>query len=197
MKKKIIFLGYRKNKTSLISFLRKKKNIVYEFGNKVLTIKDAEKADLIISFGYKRIISEKVLDITKRPILNLHISYLPFNRGSHPVFWSFVENTPKGVTIHEINEQIDMGNIVFRKKYAFKKKNLTFKEAHFLLIDEIQKLFMKKYDEIITKSYSVKKINSLGTFHKSSELPNNLVSWNIKIPKFIKDYNKRLSKIGS
>ena len=190
MKKKIIFLGYRKDKTSLISFLRKKKNIVYEFGNKILTIKDVKKADLIISFGYRNIIDQKILSIVKRPILNLHISYLPFNRGSHPVFWSFVENTPKGITIHEIDNEIDMGNIIFRKKYVFKKKNLTFKEAYLFLINEIEKLFIKKYDNIITKKYFVKKINSRGTFHKSSELPKSLESWNIKIANFIKNYDK-------
>ena len=140
MSKKIIFLGYRKSRTSLISFLRKKKNIVYEFGNKIIKTNDVEKADLIISFGYKHIINQNILNIVKRPIINLHISYLPFNRGSHPVFWSFVENTPKGVSIHEIDKEIDLGNIIFRKKYIFKKKNLTFQEAYLMLICEIEKL---------------------------------------------------------
>ena len=194
MSKKIIFLGYRKNRTSLISFLRKKKNIVYEFGNKIIKTNDVEKADLIISFGYKHIINQNILNIVKRPIINLHISYLPFNRGSHPVFWSFVENTPKGVSIHEIDKEIDLGNIIFRKKYIFKKKNLTFQEAYLMLICEIEKLFKKKYNQIITKKYRPRKINSLGTFHKDSDLPSSLVSWNIKISKYVKDHDNRFSK---
>ena len=89
-------------------------------------------------------INKKILKIAKRPILNLHISYLPCNRGSQPVFWSFVENTPKGITIHEINKEIDMGYIIFRKKYVFKKKNLTLKEAYLFLIKEIEKLYVKQ-----------------------------------------------------
>ena len=87
----------------------------------MLSIKNAKESDLIISFGYNKIIKKKVLKFTKRSILNLHISYLPFNRGAHPNFWSFYKNTPKGVSIHEINSKIDQGNLIFRKKIIFKK----------------------------------------------------------------------------
>ena len=76
--------------------------------------------DVIISFGYRKII-KKFLQSLKRPIINLHVSYFNFNRGSHPNFWSFIEGTPKGVSIHEINEIIDSGNLILRKKNIFKK----------------------------------------------------------------------------
>ena len=52
MKKKIIFLGYRSNKTNLIKSLRNKKNTVSEFGNKYINKKNIKDAELIISFGY-------------------------------------------------------------------------------------------------------------------------------------------------
>lgn len=55
----------------------------------------------------------------KTPVLNLHISYLPWNRGANPNFWSFVENTKKGVTIHEIDEKLDKGKILLRKELEF------------------------------------------------------------------------------
>ena len=109
MKKRIIFLGYRSKKTNLIKFLRSKKNIVSEFGNNRINKKDITSSDLIISFGYKRIIENELLKLAKIPILNLHASYLPYNRGSHPNFWSFVDNTPKGVTIHEIDKNRHAG----------------------------------------------------------------------------------------
>ncbi len=189
MKKKVIFLGYRSNKTNLIKFLRNKNNIVREFGNKNINKKNIKNSDLIISFGYRKIIKEKILKISKRPILNLHISYLPYNRGSHPNFWSFIMNTPKGVTIHEIDKKIDMGNIVFRKKVFFKKNlDLTFNESYRILIKEIEKLFIKNYTKIINGTYVPKKIKFKGSFHKSSELPKSLRSWNIKISEFIKNY---------
>ena len=94
IKKKIkyLFLGYGKKETNLIDFLRKK-GIQVKHLNRKLKNKDLKDIDLIISFGYKKIINEKVLNKLQRPPLNLHISYLPFNRGSHPNFLSFEKLT--------------------------------------------------------------------------------------------------------
>ena len=191
MKKKIIFLGYSSKKTKLIKFLRDKKNIVKAIGNSELDKLTIENADLIISFGYRRIIKSKQIKFSKRPIINLHISYLPYNKGSHPNFWSFVENTPKGVTIHEIDKKIDNGPIIARRKIIFKKqKNLTFKNTQDFLIKEIEKLFIQSYVKILSGNYSIKKVNSKGTFHKSSQLPKNIKTWNIKIFDYLKNYSK-------
>ena len=95
MNKRVAFLGYTSKNTNLIRYLRRKKNIVNVFGNKNINKKIIEESDLIISFGYRKIIKNKYLKLLKRPIINLHISYLPYNRGTHPNFWSFVDNTPK------------------------------------------------------------------------------------------------------
>ena len=94
------------------------------------------------------------------PIINLHISFLPYNRGANPNFWSFIDQTKKGVTIHEINSKIDAGNIIFQKEIKFnikKNKNLTFRDTHNTLILEIEKLFIKNYKAIIYGSYKTKK----------------------------------------
>ena len=43
------------------------------------------------------------------------MSYLPWNRGADPNFWSILEDTPKGVTIHIMDESIDTGDILYQK----------------------------------------------------------------------------------
>ena len=141
MKKKIIFLGYSLTQTNLIKFLRSKKNIVRIYRNRNLNRKIIEKADLIISFGYRKIIKSSHLKFPKRPIINLHISYLPYNRGSHPNFWSFMKNTPKGVSIHEMSDKLDCGPIVFRKKISFSTNENSYKKTYIKLINEAEKLF--------------------------------------------------------
>ena len=189
--RKICFLGYSKKKTKLISYLRKKKFKVTEYNNKLLTKKIAQKYDLIISFGYKKIIKKKILDNLKRPIVNLHISYLPFNRGSHPNYWSFVENTPKGVSIHEIDEKIDSPNIILRKKVFFKKSDkLTFSGTYKILIKNIENLFIKNFDNIIKKKYKIKKLNLKGTCHYKKNLPKNFKNWNQAINEYLKNQLK-------
>ena len=187
---KITFLGYSSKKTSLIKFLRRKKNIVNVYGNKRINKKILENSDLIISFGYRKIIRSNLLKFSKRPILNLHISYLPYNRGSHPNFWSFIENTPKGVTIHEMSKKVDKGPIVFRKKILLKiKRNLTFKKSYNILVKEIEKLFIKNYSKLISGNYSKKRIKLKGSFHRTSQLPKDIENWNIKIFDYLKNHN--------
>jgi len=191
MKKKIIFLGYSSKRTKLIKFLRDKKNIVKAIGNREINKHTIENADLIVSFGYRKIIKSNQIKFSKRPIINLHISYLPYNKGSHPNFWSFVEKTPKGVTIHEIDKKVDNGPIIARRKIVFKKQNnLTFKNTQEFLIKEIEKLFIQNYVKILSGNYSIKKVSSKGTFHKSSQLPKNIKTWNIKIFDYLKNYTK-------
>ena len=143
-KKTCLFLGYNGRKTSLIKFLKSKKIQVIQHNNKLLNLKTANKFDLIISFGYRKIVKKKIIAKIKRPIVNLHISYLPYNRGAYSNFWSFINNTPKGVTIHEIDNGIDTGRIIYRKKINFKiNKKTTFKSTYKILISEIEKLFKK------------------------------------------------------
>lgn len=73
------------------------------------------KPDLIISYGYRHLINAFCLALIPRAI-NLHISYLPWNRGACPTFWSLVKDTPQGVTIHEIDEGVDTGPILVQEK---------------------------------------------------------------------------------
>ena len=87
----ILFLGYDNKETKLINFLKKNGHSVVHSKEE---IDDFSFFDLVISFGYKFIVKKTYLETLKRPILNLHISYLPFNKGAHPNFWSHFNNTP-------------------------------------------------------------------------------------------------------
>ncbi len=69
--------------------------------------------------GYRRLILPPVLDLLPGRIVNLHISLLPWNRGSDPNLWSFVDDTPKGVTIHHVDAGLDTGDIVAQRELAF------------------------------------------------------------------------------
>ena len=68
--------------------------------------------DFLISYGYKFILKNDILSLFKKAAINLHISYLPYNRGSDPNFWSFMENSPKGVSIHYMDAGLDTGDII-------------------------------------------------------------------------------------
>lgn len=69
---------------------------------------------LSILFGY--ILKPEFLELFAHGVVNLHPSYLPFNRGQYPNVWSIVEETPAGVTLHYIDNGIDTGDIIARRE---------------------------------------------------------------------------------
>ena len=74
----------------------------------------SKKSEILFSvnFGYK--IPKRMLDMFSLPI-NLHMGYLPYNKGKNPNVWAIVEGTPAGVSIHRMTEKIDEGEIYARK----------------------------------------------------------------------------------
>ena len=54
-----------------------------------------------------------------------------------------------GVTIHELNEGIDDGPIIFRKKVGIDDRKFTFLKAHQSLKLEIEEMFLENIDNIL------------------------------------------------
>ncbi len=69
-----------------------------------------------LSVGYRHILPEKVLALFPGGILNLHTSYLPYNRGMYPNVWPLLDGSPAGVTLHWIDKHVDTGPIVARRQ---------------------------------------------------------------------------------
>ena len=65
----------------------------------------------------------------------------------YPNFWSFFENTPKGVTLHLIDPGIDSGAIMFQREVRFTDGE-TLQTSHTKLMTALEGLFFEKWDEI-------------------------------------------------
>ena len=183
-KKSILFLGYDCKETILLEKLR---NCNCDVEHSKKKIKNFSGYDLVISFGYKHILSKEAIATSDCEIINLHISYLPWNRGAHPNFWSFYEDTVKGVTIHLINEGIDKGDILYQKKMIFNSKNYTFSETYEILKKKIELLFIDNMKDILNKTYSTYPQIGKGSFHRKKDLPRSFSGWESNIYKEIKN----------
>lgn len=99
----------------------------------------------------------------------MHNSYLPYNRGKNPYFWTFIEEKPYGVTIHKVDEGIDTGEIISQKliNYDWEDNAGTIYEKSLIRIVE---LFQETYPLI--KKDGIKSVTQVkgGTFHYESEL---------------------------
>jgi len=121
--------------------------------------------DFIVSYGYRYIIPEEVLNSMKGKAINLHISYLPFNRGADPNLWSFIDDTPKGVTIHQLAKGIDTGDILVQKTVKV-FDNDTLKTVYNRLRTTIEELFYECWDDI--KQGNIKPIPQ-STYHRAKD----------------------------
>lgn len=106
--------------------------------------------DFVVSYGYRHIIKSDVVNHLKDRIINLHISYLPWNRGADPNLWSFLEDTPKGVTIHYMDEGVDTGDIIAQKELCFNNGQHTLATTYAYLQEEMISLFKATWPLIIT-----------------------------------------------
>lgn len=127
---------------------------------------DKVNASFLISYGYRHILKKEIIEKLPGKSINLHISYLPWNRGADPNFWSFVENTPKGVTIHYLDDGIDTGDIIVQKEVEFGSRDETLATTYDKLQVEIQELFKQNWSKIKSgKCARIKQVGE-GSFHK-------------------------------
>lgn len=164
---KVLFLGYLDS--PLIPYLESAGETVIareaKLGREEVA---ALGADFLVSYGYRHILKPDLLALFPERTLNLHISYLPWNRGTDPNFWSFVENTPKGVTLHRIDAGIDTGAIVAQKEVRFRGDE-TLKSSYELLRAEIEALFREWWPRIRAGEVVARPQSGPGSCHKKSD----------------------------
>jgi methionyl-tRNA formyltransferase len=127
-----------------------------------------ESPDFIVSHGYRHIIGRDVLDLFPDRAINLHISLLPWNRGADPNFWSFVDDTPKGVTIHFLDEGIDTGDIIAQRMVQFGDEE-TLRTSYQRLQREIAQLFRGQWPGIRSGRCGRTPQRGRGSFHRSRD----------------------------
>jgi methionyl-tRNA formyltransferase len=119
-----------------------------------------------VSYGYRHIIKKPIIDFLNGRIINLHISYLPWNRGADPNLWSFLEETPKGVTIHYINEGLDTGDIISQKEIFFDEQYDTLRTTYEKLSQHIIRLFKDNWTDILKGKVKRIKQPAIGSYHQ-------------------------------
>lgn len=82
-------------------------------GQESISLLQDFRPDYIVSGG-AGIVKEPLL--TLAPVLNTHPGLLPDYRGCAPVLWSIRNRDPLGATLHIMDEGIDTGPILIRRK---------------------------------------------------------------------------------
>ncbi len=128
-----------------------------------------KEVDYIVSFGYRHIIKEPVLSQYAGRLLNIHLSMLPWNRGADPNFWSWFNDTPKGVSFHLVDKGIDTGPIVMQCEVSKWHNNATLRSSYDFLSYCAEQVFAKEWPRFRSGDYFFIEPEGVGSFHRSSE----------------------------
>jgi folate-dependent phosphoribosylglycinamide formyltransferase PurN len=153
------FLVVDRNKKILNFLKKKKKKIILTNFNSFKKLIKKDDYQWLLNIWSPIIYNKDFLKKFKFN-LNLHPSYLPYNRGKDPYIWSIINQTPVGVTIHRMNHKIDAGEYYIRKKISLSfpyNGQIVYEKC----LKELKRVFIKKWKKIrerkiIPKKYKFK-----------------------------------------
>lgn len=121
---------------------------------------------LIISLHCKQLFPKSL--ISKVKCINIHPGLNPYNRGWFPQVFSIINKLPAGATIHEIDEELDHGNIIGQKEINIESYDTSFTAYNKILDIEID-LLRQNLDSIISDNYKAFTPKSAGNLNLKSD----------------------------
>lgn len=147
-----------------------------------------QKFDLAISYTYRYIVSVEVLKALNNNVVNIHNSLLPWNRGADPNLWSIAEKTPRGVTLHYMNDKLDKGFIIAQEIVA-DDDNETLKSSYNNLDKAAKSMFKKAFRYYEYWPSLKKRCDGQGSYHSLDDgtlIKKEIDSYNLSISEFRK-----------
>lgn len=124
--------------------------------------------ELAVSYTYRFILPGSVIGALKHNVVNIHNSFLPFNRGADPNIWSIVDGKPRGVTLHYIDGELDHGSIIAQSIVPLKPDD-TLKTSYDALDKAAKELFKAAFIYYPFWKEMAKQPESAGTYHSLAD----------------------------
>lgn len=120
--------------------------------------------DLVVSYTYRYLIPEEILQAFHFNVVNLHNSFLPWNRGTDPNLWSILEDSPRGVTLHYVSPALDKGDIIAQRLVPLSSED-TLKTSYDALDRAAQEQFREAFQWYESWPQMRKKPLGAGSYH--------------------------------
>ena len=135
--------------------------------------------DLNIVVAYGKIIPKEIIELPKYGTINIHPSLLPAYRGPSPVQTAILNGEKEtGVTIMQIDEEVDHGPILAQAKYQI-SPNAYYQQITRELFQTGAELLIKTMpDWLAGKVIPRPQNHSSATFTKKFSWPDGRIDWN-------------------
>lgn len=118
----------------------------------------------IISYRYHHTITDDLIGAVGGNVFDLHVSFLPWNRGADSHFWSFFDGTPKGVSIYRMrNSRLD-GDVLAQRQVSFDRGE-TLSTTYERLHREVESLFAAVWGDLRAGRLTPISHAMAGSFH--------------------------------
>lgn len=130
---------------------------------------------LVASFG--KIITEEIIKIPENGILNIHPSLLPKYRGASPLQEQILNNEKNiGVTIMQIDKQMDHGPVIYQEKITIKDWPIKFSDFEEIMAQKGIEIFDKILPDYLNKKIiSQEQNHTEATFTKKIKKEDGLI----------------------
>lgn len=92
--------------------------------------------------------------------INVHPGYSPYNRGVYPQAFCILNKKPAGVTIHEIDAEVDHGPIIYREHVTIEDSDTTSDVLQRIRKKEVELLNLH-IRELLDGTYEIQTVDNL------------------------------------
>lgn len=118
--------------------------------------------DVFFSLHCKQIFTDVMVE--NHRCINVHPGFNPYNRGWFPQVFSIINGLPAGVTIHEMDKELDHGPIIFQREIEINSYD-TSKDVYDRVLETEMALLEEHFEELIEGRYSVNEMSMEGNIN--------------------------------
>ena len=103
--------------------------------------------DIIFCFGWSSLIKKELLSLAPMGVVGYHPTYLPKNRGRHPLIWALVLGLKKSAsTFFFMDERADSGDILSQVEFDF-----IYEDDAYTIYERITSIAMSQIESFVPK----------------------------------------------
>jgi methionyl-tRNA formyltransferase len=125
-----------------------------------------ENFSLVISLHCRQVFPAAV--VSGIPCINFHPGFSPHNRGWFPHVFSMINGKPAGITIHEMDEQIDHGPIIYQERIEIGVSDVS-RDVYTRIIEREKILFEEWIERIIRNQYVARPPAEEGNYNSKKD----------------------------
>jgi len=103
--------------------------------------------DIIFCFGWSSLIKKELLSLAPMGVVGYHPTYLPKNRGRHPLIWALVLGLKKSAsTFFFMDERADSGDILSQVEF-----DIIYEDDAYTIYERITSIAMSQIESFVPK----------------------------------------------